>query len=133
MIVQCYVKYKKYFLELSVSSCIYTASIYIFLYICFLCTLCTIYPPLPSSNIVSTSVLVFHHHYTASMTLYHLFAYLLKCSPTIFIIPCLHYVCLRGPVSTMLEFIPYRIYNTVLFVIFDLLCHYHCPNSPLTP
>ena len=133
MIVQCYVKYKKYFLELSVSSCIYTASIYIFLYICFLCTLCTIYPPLPSSNIVSTSVLVFHYHYPAPMTLHHLLAYILKSSPTKFIIPCLQYVCLRGPVSMMLKFLPYIIYNAVLFIILYLLCHYHCPNSSLPP
>ena len=133
MIVQWYLKCNTSFLELSLSSCIYTASIYIFLYICFLCTWCNIYPPLPSPNILSTSVLVFHQHYPASMTLYHISAYHMKSSPTTFIIPWLQCVCLRGPVSVMLKFLPYKIYNVVLFVILYLICHYNCPNSPLPP
>ena len=67
------------------------------------------------------------------MTLHHLSAYVLKSSTTTLIIPCLHYFCLCGPVSVMLKLLPSRIYNAVLFVILYLLCHYHCPNSPLPP
>ena len=67
------------------------------------------------------------------MTLHHLSAYVLKSSTTTLIIPCLHYFCLCGPVSVMLKLLPSRIYNAFLFVILYLLCHYHCPNSPLPP